>query len=121
VFAAERIHGDDTTVPVFAKVKCRTGRLWTLSCAMISRSAAPLRRPPCSSTRPIAAASIPSGNLAGYAGILQADAYAGFKHGLQTRTNTGPDHGSSMLGARKTQVLRACRHRLEGARARSRP
>src|SRR6202045_2815163 len=29
VFAAERIHGDDTTVPVLAKVKCRTGRLWT--------------------------------------------------------------------------------------------
>jgi transposase len=29
VFAAERLHGDDTTVPVLAKVKCRTGRLWT--------------------------------------------------------------------------------------------
>ncbi len=29
VFAAERIDGDDTTVPVLAKVKCRTGRLWT--------------------------------------------------------------------------------------------
>src|ERR1700726_1920167 len=28
VFAAERIHGDDTTVPVFAKVRTRTGRLW---------------------------------------------------------------------------------------------
>ena len=26
VFAAERIHGDDTTVPVLAKVKTRTGR-----------------------------------------------------------------------------------------------
>src|SRR5437762_4166862 len=29
VFAAERIHGDDTTVPVLAKGKCRTGRIWT--------------------------------------------------------------------------------------------
>jgi Transposase IS66 family len=29
VFAAERIHGDDTTVPVLAKVKTRTGRIWT--------------------------------------------------------------------------------------------
>ena len=29
MFAAERIHGDDTTVPVLAKVKTRTGRLWT--------------------------------------------------------------------------------------------
>jgi hypothetical protein len=27
--AAERIHGDDTTVPVLAKVKTRTGRIWT--------------------------------------------------------------------------------------------
>ena len=29
VFSAERIHGDDTTVPVLAKVKTRTGRIWT--------------------------------------------------------------------------------------------
>jgi transposase len=29
VFAAERIHADDTPVPVLAKGKCRTGRLWT--------------------------------------------------------------------------------------------
>jgi transposase len=29
VLAAERIHADDTTVPVLAKGKTRTGRLWT--------------------------------------------------------------------------------------------
>src|SRR5262249_59971633 len=29
VFAAERIHADDTPVKVLAKGKCRTGRLWT--------------------------------------------------------------------------------------------
>src|SRR6516165_7722566 len=29
VFAAERIHGDDTTVPVLAKLKTRIGRIWT--------------------------------------------------------------------------------------------
>jgi transposase len=29
VFAAERIHANDTTVPVLAKGKTRTGRLWT--------------------------------------------------------------------------------------------
>src|SRR5260370_37964931 len=28
VLAAERIYGDDTTVPVLAKVQTRTGRLW---------------------------------------------------------------------------------------------
>lgn len=27
--AAERLHRDDTTVPALAKVKARTGRLWT--------------------------------------------------------------------------------------------
>ena len=37
VFAAERLHGDDTTVPVLAKGKTATGRLWTYVCA---------RRPP---------------------------------------------------------------------------
>ena len=29
VFAAERIHADDTTVPVLAKGKTRVGQLWT--------------------------------------------------------------------------------------------
>jgi hypothetical protein len=29
VFAAQRLHGDDTTVPVLAKGKTDTGRLWT--------------------------------------------------------------------------------------------
>ncbi len=29
VLAAERLHGDDTTVPVLAKGKTRTGRVWT--------------------------------------------------------------------------------------------
>lgn len=29
VFAAERLHGDDTTVPVLAKGKTTTGRIWT--------------------------------------------------------------------------------------------
>jgi transposase len=29
VFAGARIHADDTTVPVLAKGKTRTGRLWT--------------------------------------------------------------------------------------------
>jgi transposase len=29
LFGAERIHADDTTVPVLAKGKTRAGRLWT--------------------------------------------------------------------------------------------
>jgi transposase len=77
VFAAERIHGDDTTVPVLARGKCRTGRIWTY-----------VRddRPFGSSAPPAAVffysadrtAVHPEQHLAGYAGILQADAYAGF-------------------------------------------
>lgn len=29
VFAAERLFGDDTTIPIQAKGKCTTGRIWT--------------------------------------------------------------------------------------------
>jgi transposase len=32
IFAAERIHADDTSVPVLAKGKTRTGRLWSYVC-----------------------------------------------------------------------------------------
>ena len=77
VFAAERIHGDDTTVPVLAKDKCRTGRIWTYV-----RDDRPFggEAPPAavffySADR---SAIHPEQHLAGYAGILQADAYAGF-------------------------------------------
>src|SRR5436190_4858774 len=78
VFAAERIHGDETPVPVLAKVKTRTGRIWTY-----------VRddRPFGGEARPAAvffyspdrAGIHPEQHLAGYSGILQADAYAGFK------------------------------------------
>jgi hypothetical protein len=77
VFAAARIHGDDTTVPVLAKMKTRTGRIWTYV-----RDDRPFGggAPPAavffySADR----TSIhPEQHLAGYCGILQADAYAGF-------------------------------------------
>ena len=77
VFAAERVHGDDTTVPVLAKGKTITGRLWTYV-----RDDRPFAGP----DPPAAvffysrnrAGAHPARHLAGYAGILQADAYAGF-------------------------------------------
>ena len=77
VLAAERLHGDDTTVPVLAKGKTVTGRLWTYV-----RDDRPFAGPD-----PPAAVYFYSRNrdgehprrhLAGYGGILQADAYAGF-------------------------------------------
>jgi transposase len=77
VFAAERIHADDTTVPVLAKNKTRTGRLWTYV-----RDDRPFGGPD-----PPAAVFFysrdrggehPEQHLSGYAGLMQADAYAGF-------------------------------------------
>src|ERR1700757_4059725 len=89
VFAAERIHGDDTTVPVLAKGKCRTGRIWTYV-----RDDRPFggEAPPAavffySADR----ASIhPQQHLAGYCGILQADAYAGFNTLYARDRKVGP-------------------------------
>jgi len=70
VFAAERIHGDATTVPVLAKVKTRTGRIWTMSVMTVL---SPARRRPlvCSSTRRIAPHSIPSSILPAIAGSFR--------------------------------------------------
>ena len=77
VMAAERIHGDDTTVPLLAKGKTITARLWTYV-----REDRPFAGP-----APPAAVFFysrdrrgehPTRQLAGYRGILQADAYAGF-------------------------------------------
>ena len=77
VLAAERIHGDDTTVPVLAKTKTRTGRLW-----VYVRDDRPFGGPdPPAAVYFYSAdrtAIHPEQHLAGYAGILQADAYAGF-------------------------------------------
>ena len=32
MFAAERLHGDDTTILILAKGQCITGRIWTYVC-----------------------------------------------------------------------------------------
>ena len=88
VLAAERMHGDDTTVPVLAKGKTVTGRLW-----VYVRDDRPFgrqgrRRRRCSSTRRDRRGEHPERHLAGYAGILQADAYGGFA-GLYRPTRAG--------------------------------
>jgi transposase len=89
VMAAERIHGDDTTVPVLAKGRTITGRLWTYV-----RDDRPFagRAPPaavfCYSRD--RAGEHPKQHLAGYAGILQADAYAGFNDLYEPARKPGP-------------------------------
>ena len=69
VMAASRIHGDDTTVPVLAKGKTVTGRLWTYVCddRPFGGPAPPAAVFFYSRNR---AGEHPNQHLAGYAGIL---------------------------------------------------
>jgi len=89
VFAAERIHADDTTVPVLAKGKTRTGRLWTYV-----RDDRPFggRDPPAAIFfySPDRGAKHPEQHLATYAGLMQADAYAGFNRLYGAGRKGGP-------------------------------
>ncbi len=77
VFDATRIHGDDTTVPVLAKMRTKTGRLWTYvrDDRPFGGQAAPAAIFYYSSDR---LGAHPIRHLASYAGILQADAYGGY-------------------------------------------
>ncbi|MEA2910217.1 MAG: transposase [Bradyrhizobium sp.] len=77
VMSAERIHADDTTVPVLAKMKAVLGRIWTYV-----RDDQPFggSDPPAalfyySRNR---AGEHPRGHLAGYIGLMQADAFNGY-------------------------------------------
>jgi transposase len=89
VFAAERIHADDTTLPVLAKGKTRTGRLWTYV-----RDDRPFGGcdPPAAIFfySPDRGAKHPEQHLAGYAGLMQADAYAGFNRLYGAGRKPGP-------------------------------
>jgi transposase len=77
VLSAQRLHADDTTVPLMAKGGTQTARLWTY-----------LRddRPFAGGAPPAALYSFstdrrmehPTRHLAGWTGILQADAYGGY-------------------------------------------
>ena len=102
VFAAERIHADDTTVPVLGKGQTRTGRLWTYV-----RDDRPFggRDPPAAAFfySPDRGAKHPEQHLASYAGLMQADA---FQPALWRGPQAWSDHRGSMLGACTTQVLR---------------
>jgi len=89
VFAAERLHGDDTTVPVLAKGKTETGRLWTYV-----RDDRPFggQGPPAamfyySRDR---RGEHPQAHLADYAGILQADAFSGYNKLYEVDRKPGP-------------------------------
>ena len=88
VFAAQRLHGDDTTVPVMAKGKTDTGRLWNYvrddrpfggadPPAVVFRYSRDRR------------GEHPQAHLATWSGILQADAFAGYNELYATDRKAG--------------------------------
>ena len=89
VLGAERLHGDDTTVPVLAKGKADIGRCWTYV-----RDDRPFagRAPPAamfyySRDR---GGEHPRGHLADWSGLLQADAYGGYSQLYVAERQPGP-------------------------------
>jgi transposase len=89
VLAAERLHGDDTTVPILAKGKTVKGHIWTYV-----RDDRPFggRAPPAA----LYYASRdrrhehPARHLHGFTGILQADAYGGYNELYHPSRTPGP-------------------------------
>jgi transposase len=77
VFAAERLHADDTTVPVLARGKTDIGRCWTYvrDDRPFGGEAAPAAMFYYSRDR---GGEHPQRHLANYAGLLHADAYGGY-------------------------------------------
>jgi transposase len=89
VLAAERLHGDDTTVPILAKGQTKTGRVW-----VYVRDGRPF-----GGTDPPAALFYasrdrtrehPERHLAGWAGLLQADAFDGYNRLYLPDRKPGP-------------------------------
>ncbi len=89
VLAAERLHGDDTTIPILAKGKTAVGHIWTY----------------VRDDRPFAGAGPPASlyyasrdrrgehparHLQGFTGIVQADAYSGFNGLYEAGRHGGP-------------------------------
>ena len=89
VMGGDRLHGDDTTVPVLAKIKTVTGRLWTYV-----RDDRPFggQAPPAAVFfySPNRAGEHPADHLADFQGILQADAYAGYEQLYEGKRRPGP-------------------------------
>jgi transposase len=89
VLAGARLHGDDTTVPVLARGKARTARAWVYVRDDLPFGGAD---PPAalfhySRDR---SGEHPEKHLAGFSGILQADAYAGYNRLYDPGRAPGP-------------------------------
>jgi transposase len=97
VMAAERLHADDTTVPILAKGKTDTGRIWTYV----------RDDQPFGGSDPPAALYFasrdrrqehPDDHLANWRGVLQADAYGGY-NGLYDPARPGGPVTSALCWA----------------------
>ncbi len=89
VLAAERLHGDDTTVPVLASGKTDTGRCWVYvrDDRPFGGTAAPAAMFYYSRDR---GGAHPQAHLANYAGLFQADAYSGYGKLYEADRKPGP-------------------------------
>jgi len=89
VLAAERLHGDDTTVPLLAKGGTQTARLWTYvrDDRPFGGGAPPAALFHFSRDREM---THPNRHLAGWQGVLQADAYGGYNDLYRGDRDPGP-------------------------------
>lgn len=89
VLAAERLHGDDTTVPILAKGKTDTGRAWVYvrDDRPFGGAAPPAALFYASRDR---SGDHPERHLKQFTGILQADAYAGYNRLYLPERKPGP-------------------------------
>lgn len=89
VMAAERLHGDDTTVPLLAKGGTTTARLWTYvrDDHPFGAAAPPAALFHFSRDR---GKEHPNRHLTGWQGILQADAYGGYNDLYRQDRKPGP-------------------------------
>ena len=108
VLAAERLHGDDTTVPVLAKGKTVTGRCW-----VYVRDDRPFGGTGAAGGGVLLLARSPrrasAAHLASYAGILQADAYGGYNE-LYDPTEAGANYRGACWAHAPAEIFRTCRY-----------
>ena len=89
VLGAERLHGDDSTVPILAKGKTETGRIWVYvrDDKPFGGAAPPAALFYASRDR---TREHPERHLAQFAGLLQADAYDGYSRLYLADRKPGP-------------------------------
>jgi len=107
VMAAQRLHGDDTTVPVLAKGQTAVARIW-----VYVRDDKPF-----GGSDPPAAmfyysrdrcGEHPQAHLANYSGILQADAFSGYNKLYELERSPGPiEEASCWAHARRPFFIEA--------------